>query len=362
MNNILRIFTLGTVSFLTTFLFTPFLIKFLYKHELWKNKVREKSIDGKKLEVFTKYHSDNETRVPRLGGLLIWVPVLVFAFLFRALSATTEITWIERLNFLDRRETWLPLFTLVSASLIGLSDDILQIVDKPKRGLLKSFFENVKKYIGGGLSLKYRVFLVTLIGGICGWWFYYRLGRESIFIPVYGNLYLGAFFIPFFIIVMLATYSGSVIDGLDGLAGGAFASIFAAFTFITINLGMFNLAAFCLIIVGSILAFLWFNIPPAKFYMGETGILGLTTTLTVIAFLTDSVAVLPVIGILLVLESGSVIIQLLSKKILKRKVFSAAPIHHHFEDMGWPHYKVTMRFWIIGVIAVILGVIFRLMG
>jgi phospho-N-acetylmuramoyl-pentapeptide-transferase len=197
---------------------------------------------------------------------------------------------------------------------------------------------------------------------IGSWWFYYRLEMNSIFIPFIGNLYLGILFIPFFILVMLATYSGSVIDGLDGLSGGVFASIFTAFSFIALETGMINLAAFCLVIVGSILAFLWFNIPPARFYMGETGILGLTTTLTVIAFLTNSVAVLPIIAILLVVESGSVILQLLSKKFRKKKIFQAAPIHHHFEALGWPSYKVTMRFWIIGIIAAIIGVVFRLMG
>ncbi len=360
--NITKVFVLGVISFVVTLFFTPAFTHFIYKYELWKNKVRQKGIDGKQLKVFTEHHSEKETSVPRVGGILVWSIPLLLIFFFYFLTFFSDSFWVEKLDFLSRDQTWLPLFTLVTASIIGLTDDILQIVKKPESGLLKFIFRHLKRYVGGGLSLKYRIFLVTLIGLIGGWWFYFRLGREGIFVPMFGQFYLGIFFIPFFIIVMLATYSGSVIDGLDGLSGGAFAAIFTAFTIIAIESGMINLAAFCLVLVGSTLAFLWHNIPPAKFYMGETGILGLTTTLTVIAFLTDSVLVLPIIGILLVIESGSVILQLLSKKIRGKKIFLAAPIHHHFEGKGWPSYKVTMRFWIIGVFAAIIGVVIRLMG
>ncbi len=360
--NMTKVFVLGVVSFLTTMAVTPALTHFMYKHKLWKNKVRDKGIDGRELKVFKEHHSHKETSVPRLGGLLVWVPPLMLIFIFYGLTFLSNNFWVEKLNFLSRNQTWLPLFTLVAASLVGLVDDVLQIIEKPQNGFLKFLFSKMKRYIGGGLSLKYRISLVTAIGAVGSWWFYFRLGMDSIFIPFVGNFYLGILFIPFFILVMLATYSGSVIDGLDGLSGGAFAAIFTAFTIIAIESGMINLAAFCLVLVGSILAFLWFNIPPARFYMGETGMLGLTTTLTVIAFLTDSVIVLPIIGVLLVIESGSVILQLLSKKIRKKKLFIAAPIHHHFEGKGWPSHKVTMRFWIIGVFAAIIGVVIRLMG
>ncbi len=360
--NVTKIFIVGTVSFIFTVLITPAFTRFMYKHELWKNKARQKGIDGEQLKVFTEHHSEKETSVPRLGGLLVWIPPLVLIFLFYGLTFLSDHFWIEKLNFLSRDQTWLPLFTLVSASLVGLSDDILQIIEKPSNGFLKLFFRKMKRYIGGGLSLFYRIFLVLLIGLIGGLWFYFLLEMSEIMIPFIGHVNLGIIFIPFFILVMLATYSGSVIDGLDGLSGGAFAAIFAAFGFIAVEMAMINLASFCMAIVGSTLGFLWFNIPPARFYMGETGILGLTTTLTVIAFLTDSVLVLPIIAVLLVAESGSVIVQLLSKKFLKKKIFLAAPIHHHFEGRGWPAYKVTMRFWIIGALAAIMGVVIRLMG
>ena len=346
--NVIKIFSLGAISFIFAFLITPCFTKFLYKYKLWRKEVRTKSIDGRDLVFFKKFHEKKETGIPRLGGLLVWGTIVLTAFIFFLLSKT-GIWWLEKMNFLSRAQTWLPIFALVSASLVGLSDDLLQIFKKGK-------------YIAGGLRLRTRLIMVFLIGLIGAFWFYYKLGFQTIHIPGNGDIYIGAWYILLFIIVMLAVYSGGVIDGLDGLSGGSFASIFAAFTGIALFRGQIDLAAFCLVITGAILAFLWFNIPPARFYMGETGIMGLCAALTVVAFLTDSLLVRPIIGILLVLESGSVIIQLLSRKFFKKKVFLAAPLHHHFEAKGWPHYKITMRFWIIGVVAAIVGVVIRLLG
>lgn len=347
--NVIKIFALGAFGFSLAFLLTPVLTHFLYKYKLWKKVVRDKTIDRGEMPIFKKFHGEGETSIPRFGGLLIWITTLILIFLFFGISKVTNIWWLQKLNFLSRPQTWLPLFTLISASLLGLADDILQVFGRGK-------------YIGGGLSLKKRLFLVFLIGLIGGLWFYFKLDWRTLHIPGVGDLRIGLWYIPFFVLVMMATYSGGVIDGLDGLAGGAFASIFGAYATIALFRGQVDLAAFSAVILGTILAFLWFNIPPARFYMGETGILGLTTTLTVIAFLTDSVLVLPVIGLLLVLESASVILQLLSKKFGKKKLFLAAPIHHHFEARGWPHYKVTMRFWVIGIIMAIIGVAIRLLG
>ena len=217
------------------------------------------------------------------------------------------------------------------------------------------------KYAGGGLSLKRRLFFVFLIGLIGAWWFYFKLDWRTIHIPGNGDFYIGPLYILLFVIVNMAVYSGGVIDGLDGLSGGVFSSIFGAFAIIALWRGQINLASFCAVIIGSLLGFLWFNIPPARFVMGET-ILGLGTTLTVIAFLTDSVLVLPIIAFLLVVEVLSDIIQISSKKFRKKKVFLAAPIHHHFQGLGWPDYKVTMRFWIVGVVCAIIGVAIRLLG
>lgn len=290
-----------------------------------------------------------EIHTPRFGGTLIPVATVILIFLFFIISKITNVSFLDKLNFLSRSQTWLPLFTLISASLLGFADDILQVFGKGK-------------YIGGGLSLKKRLILVGIIGLIGALWFYFKLDWRTIHIPGVGDFGLDGLYIPLFVITMMAVYSGGVIDGLDGLAGGAFAAMFGAFAGIALFQGQIDIAAFCAVILGSLLAFLWFNIPPARFYMGETGILGLCTTLTVIAFLTDSVLVLPVIGFLLLIESGSVILQLLSKKFGHKKIFLAAPIHHHFEAKGWPHYKVTMRFWVIGVLMAIIGVAIRLLG
>ncbi len=358
---VMRVFIIGVLSFLIALSVTPTLTHFLYKHKLWKKTVKDKAIDGGDISYFKKFHSEREVKTPRLGGLLIWTTVLFLSFFFYIISLFSDFFWFKELNFLTREQTWLPLFTLVVASLVGLVDDLLQVSDLSKVTFLKRFGKKIT-YIADGLSLRYRLIIVFIIGMIGAWWFFYKLGQSAISIPGIGSLDFGILYIPFFIIVMMAVYSGGVIDGIDGLSGGTFASIFTAYATISLFQGQIELAAFCLAIVGSILAFLWFNIPPARFYMSETGVLGLTTTLTVVAFLTNAVAVLPIIGFLLVLSSGSVILQLLSKKIRGKKLLLAAPIHHHFEASGWPQYKVTMRFWVIGVVVAIVGVIIHLLS
>jgi phospho-N-acetylmuramoyl-pentapeptide-transferase len=367
--DVIKIFTLGTFSFIIAFLITPFLTCFLYKYKLWRKQVREKSVDGGDLPIFQKFNKDKETNTPRMGGMLIWITVLITVFLFWFLSKIFDLWWINKLNFLSRDQTWLPLFALISASLLGLVDDLMQVfetsTDNQKTGFLKKTFKKIingkKKYIAGGLSLSRRIFVMSLIGLTGGWWFFAKLGWSSLYVPGLGDLEIGFLYIPLFVFVMLATYSGGVIDGLDGLSGGVFASIFASFAVIALFLGQVNTAAFCVVILGALLAFLWFNIPPARFYMGESGMMGLCAVLTVVAFLTDSVLILPIIGLLLMVESGSVIVQLISKKIRKKKVFLSAPIHHHLEAIGWPHYKITMRFWIIGAVMAIIGIIIRLL-
>lgn len=346
--NIIKIFTLGFLAFVSAFALTPILTHYLYKYKLWRKETREKSIDGKSIPVFKKFHSKEGNNTPRFGGILIPVVALLLALIFSGLAQIDGAAF-NKLDFLSRGQTWLPLFALISASLIGLADDALQVFGEGK-------------YIGGGLKLKYRLILMGLIGLVGGYWFYYELGWQALHVPGVGNFQIGIWYIPLFVLVMMATYSGGVIDGLDGLAGGAFGIMFGAFAGIALALNQINLAAFCTVILGSLLAFLWFNIPPARFYMGETGMMGLCVTLTVVAFLTNSVLVLPIIAFLLVMESGSVILQLLSKKISGRKIFQAAPIHYHFEAEGWPHYKVTMRFWLIGTVVAIVGIAIRLLG
>jgi len=363
--NIIRMLAFTALTSVIAFLAAPYLINFLNRAKFWKKNARHKTITGEEASVFYSLHKDRETTVPRGGGLLIWISVLAVALsVWGIVNIPGQIWdnlginhpwWFALLDFFTRREVWLPLFTLVAGSLVGLFDDILTVYGGGK-------------YIGGGISFKRRLAIVSLIGLAGGLWFYYKLGYTTMHIPLLFNfpagidVPIGIFYIPLFIIVMLASWAGGVIDGLDGLAGGAFVSIFGAFALIAFSQGMADLATFCAIICGGLFSFLWFNIPPAKFYMGETGVLGLTCAMTVVAFLTDSVVVLPVIAGLLVMEAGSVIVQLFSKKIFKKKLWRSTPIHHHFEAIGWPAHSVTMRFWILGIIFAAIGVAIRLVG
>ncbi len=346
--DLVKVFAPTAFAFFIGIAITPLLTHYLYKHKLWKKKARNEGLGGGETPIFNQLHKEREVGTPRMGGVIIWASVLITILATYLLSVFFPDTVTEKINFLSRNQTWLPLFTLIAASLIGLIDDILVVQGRGG-------------YIAGGLPLSMRIGLVLLIGLIGAWWFYSKLGVSSVDIPFWGEWELGLLFIPFFMIVMLALFSGGVIDGIDGLSGGIMAAIFSAYAGIAFFQNQIDLAAFCAVIVGGILAFLWFNIPPARFYMSETGMLGLTTTLAVVAFLTESVVVLPIIAFPLFVASGSVIIQTLSKKLRAgKKVFLVAPVHHHFEALGWPPYKVTMRFWIISVITALIGMILAL--
>lgn len=348
--SIIKVFGLSAFAFAVAVLWTPLLTKYLYKYQLWRKNVRQFSPDGTKTPLFAELHKDRETKVPRLGGMLIWITTIAVALLFWVISQFTDNAFFEKANFLSRNQTWLPLFTLLAASLLGLVDDLVQTIG------------NGGSYIAGGIKFKHRLFVVFLIALAGAWWFHAKLGWNTIYIPGYGDLFINGWYIPLFVVVMVLLFSSGVVDGIDGLSGGVFASAFAAYGGIAFFRGQIDLAAFAGVMLGTMLAFLWFNIPPARFYMGESGILGLTTALTVIAFLTDSVVALPIVGFVLMAEVVSVVLQLASKKFRGKKIFLIAPIHHHFEAIGWPPYKVTMRFWVISVVTAIIGMAVALIG
>ncbi|MBI5306480.1 phospho-N-acetylmuramoyl-pentapeptide-transferase [Candidatus Wolfebacteria bacterium] len=332
------------LSFAAAFLLAPVLIHYLYKFKAWKKKPRDRTFGGQSTPIFTSLHGVKEVQTPRMGGILIWGTVLIVTLGIYFVSLIFPDSIISKMNFFSRSQTWLPFFILIASSILGLVDDLLVI-------------NNKGEYVGGGIRFKTRLFLISLIALIGAWWFYFKLGWTSIYIPFYGNIEIDGLYILLFIIVLLATFSSGVVDGLDGLSAGVLAPIFAAFGVISYSRELYDLAAFIIVIIGALIAYLWFNIHPAKFYMGETGIMGLTVVLAVIALLTNSVLFLPIIAFILVLESSSVILQLFSKKIFKKKLFLVAPIHHHFEALGWPETKVTMRFWIISAVASGLGLI-----
>ena len=352
--SIVKVLFFAGVTATISLFFAPILIEFLNKIKFWKKKARDLAITGEKAQVFYSLHKERETKIPRGGGLLIWVSVSLVIFLTFFLAELSDIWWLKKLNFLSRKETWLPLFALISASIVGLIDDILTVYGKGK-------------YVGGGMNFWRRFLIVSLIGLVGGLWFYFKLNWTTIHLPLFFNfpagidIDLGWLIVPLFVLVTLACWAGGIVDGIDGLAGGVFASIFGAFAVLAFSQSKIDLAAFCASIVGALFAFLWYNIPPARFYMGETGVMGLTATMAVVAFLTDSVLVLPIIAGVLVLEVISVLLQLLSKKIRKKKIWLSTPIHHHFEARGWPPYQVTMRFWVLSVIFAILGVAIRLL-
>jgi phospho-N-acetylmuramoyl-pentapeptide-transferase len=354
--DILKVILPATFSFGIGIFITPFLTHFLYKYRLWKKTPgKQAGIGGGGTPIFNELHKEKEVGTPRMGGIIIWASSLltILGIWVLALLFPNETT--TKFDFLSRDQTWIPLFTLLLGSLVGLWDDFLEI--RGNGG-----------HKAGGLSLRGRLLLVAGIALFVGSWLYFKLDVVTLGIPFYEDLFVGIFLIPIFILVTLALYAGGVIDGIDGLSGGVFSSIFVAYAGIAFYQEQINLAAFSAMLSGAILAFLWFNIPPARFYMSETGTMGLTLTLAVVAFMTDAlgggegVLLLPIIAFPLLITVGSNILQVLSKKIRNKKIFLVAPLHHHFEAKGWPGYKVTMRYWILSIIFALIGFVIALIG
>ena len=347
--DLIKIFAPTTLAFFVGLAITPLATHFFYKYKMWRKYSRSNHIDSSE---FSSVHNEQaELNTPRVGGIIIWVSVsiVIGLFYFAYVFFPGELT--EKMNFLSRNQTLIPFFTLLIGSLLGLWDDFLQIFSK---GALARDSKDWRIW---------KAFLITMVSLLIGVWFFYKLGMESINIPFGGEIFFGIWIIPIFAIVALATFSGSVIDGLDGLSGGVLASIFAAFAMIAYANNQIDIAAFCGVLAGAILAFLWFNIPPARFYMGETGMMGLTLTLAVVAFLTNEVLILPIVAMPLVVTSASGIIQILSKKLRNgKRVLRLAPLHHHFKAIGWSSEKITMRYWVFGIVFAIIGIIISVIG
>ena len=325
-DQLLRLFYLTFGSFILAFGLTPVLTYFLYKYKVWKQ-IREGSTP-----VFTALHQ-KKAGTPTMGGILVWLTTAVLTLFFN----------------LSRGQTYLPLFTLVTAGVIGFVDDYLNI-----RGI--GPFK--------GMRARHKFLLQLLIGIVGAWWFFYKLEFRQFHIPMVGDFQIGWWYFPLFIFVIVATTNAvNITDGLDGLAAGLLTQAFGAYAFIALVQGNLGIALFCGTIAGSLLAFLWFNIYPARFFMGDTGSLALGATLGVIAMLTDTIIVLPIVGFVFVLETLSVIIQLSYKKITGgKKILKSAPLHHHLEAIGWPEAKVTMRLWVIGGVFVVIGMLAALLA
>lgn len=334
-NELIGIFVLATASFIIAFLWAPALIRFLITARMGKS-IRLAS----ETPVFAALHQKKQG-TPTMGGVLIWVTVIVLALITGFFPAL-------HLNFLSRSQTWLPLGALIASALVGLVDDYLNV-----RGIGAH---------GGGLRGRHRILIYTLIALVGAFWFFVKLDWDIIRIPFVGTLQMGWWYIPTFVFIIAATsFSTNEADGLDGLAGGLLLSAFAAYGAIAFAEGKYELAAFCGVIIGAITAFLWFNIHPARFFMGDTGAMSLGVTLGIVAMLTNYSLLLPIICLPMVLESLSVIIQITSKKLRNgKKVFKSAPLHHHLEAIGWGEPQIVMRFWMIAAVSAVIGVILAL--
>lgn len=328
------VFLLGFVGFSLSMLLTPIYTHFAFKYKWWK-KNRTEDILGNKTPIFTKLHAAKIARnIPTMAGLVTLFVVAAITFGFN----------------LDRGQTWLPLAALVGGGIVGLIDDIINF-----RGL------------GGGvkgLRAPIKFAMITLVGLVCAWFFYYKLGYDTIHLPFPPyDLFLGWWIVPLFAFVIVATGNAvNITDGLDGLAGGLSAMAFGIFGVIAFLQGNIGIAGFCFTVVGAMVAYTWFNIYPARFFMTDVGSFALGTSLGVVAMLTDTLFLLPIIAFVFVADTATSLIQILSKKFFKRKIFLSAPVHHHFEAIGWHESKVTMRFWLIGQMSGIVGLVLAIIG
>ncbi len=348
--DIIKIILPAILSFIIGILITPILTHYLYKHKAWK----KKSGKSESTPLFNELHKEREVNTPRMGGIIIWLTAFITIIGVWLASKIVPIDILTKLDFLSRNQTWIPLATLLVGAIVGLIDDLMEVSGKGDHS-------------AGGLSLKKRLLIVTIVSFLVSFWFFTKLEVVTIGLPLFGSIFVGWLIVPIFILVTLAVYSGGIIDGIDGLSGGVFSIMFFAYSVIAYFQNQIDLSAFTVVIVGSLLAFLWFNIPPARFYMSETGSMALTITLAVVALMTDALGgghgliSLIIIGAPLLITSASVIIQNISKKLFHKKVFLIAPLHHHFEAKGWPAYKVTMRYWILSGVFAIFGIIFALL-
>lgn len=329
----IKLTALAMVAFLFSMSLTPIYTYLAYKYRFWK-RPRDTSTTGERLTVFSKLHAEKHKRhIPTMAGVIIVVVV-------------TAVTLLANL---DRRQTWLPLTALLGGALVGLIDDIINI-----RGDGKGV---------GGLRWGIKFTMISVVAAVAAWYFYSKLGYSGVHIPFVGVWSLGWVIVPLFAFAVVATGNAvNISDGLDGLAGGLLAQAYGFFGIIAVLQGNYGIAGFCFTILGALLSYIWFNIFPARFWMGDVGSFAMGTSLGVVAMLTNTLFLLPVIGLVFVVEAGSSLLQIISKKFFGRKIFLSAPVHHHLEASGWPEAKVTMRFWVIGAVCGFFGLLLALAG
>ncbi len=340
--NLVEIFAFAGMSFLFASIIFPFFIRFVTNFKLTQ-KIKQDGLSGGAAKLFHALHA-HKSGTPTMGGVVIIFSILATVGVSRLLSYFGILDH----SILNRGETYLPIITLTAVGILGLIDDYLNIKEKGKQK---------------GLSARIKLWTLLLFAIAGAAWFAFKLEWSIIHISGIGDFDIGLWYAPLFIFVLVGTSNAvNLTDGLDGLAGGLLAIAFGVFAVIAYFFGLPILCVFCAIIVGALISFLWFNIPPATIYMGDTGSLALGATLGVIAMLTNAIIPLIIIGGLFIFETISVVIQLFWKKHFKRKFFRIAPIHHHFEAKGWSETQITMRFWIIGAGLGLIGLLVGLLG
>ncbi len=346
--NTIKILLASITTFSIAYTFAPIYINFLTKNEFWKKKSVAKTTDGQEATITAKLHNDENKKVPRMGGALIWISVFVVASIFWVLSE--YIPFINKIDFVSRNQTWLIIFGMVFSGILGALDDI----------------STCGKYVFGigdkGLSFKWRLLIIFFLSIFIAWWFYTKLAFTTVFLPFLGLVYIGILIVPLIVILTVVLSAVSVIDGIDGLSGGLFAIAFASFGIIAIAQDQINIAAFCFAVVGALTAFLWYNIMPAKFYNSETGLLSLSVSLSLVAILTNQIFVLPIIALPLLSGPISSFLQLFWKRFFKKKLFTVAPLHHHFQANGMASHTLVMRYWLFSIMCAYFGIIFALAG
>ncbi|HOM68487.1 MAG TPA: phospho-N-acetylmuramoyl-pentapeptide-transferase [Candidatus Paceibacterota bacterium] len=340
-SQILRFLIVAIVSFFVGIILVKPVDKLIKKIHGFKH------IEKENAPIFSQLHAKKEG-TPTMAGIIIWGTVLIVILVFWLFSSIFDGFW-QQINFLSRKETYLPLASLIIAALIGMVDDLIGILGNKTN-------KNKKK---NGLSMKERIALYSIVAIGGAYWFAFKLNWDVINIPFIGNLNIGiwASALIFIFIIIATSFSMNETNGLDGLAEGIATIALICLAIVSFLEGRYDLAVFAASLIGALLAFLWFNIYPAKFFMGDTGSMSLGVVIGVISMLTNTVFLLPFFAFILVIESLSVIIQTFSKKLLKKKIFISTPLHHHFEAKGWLEPQITMRFWMISGISAMLGII-----
>jgi phospho-N-acetylmuramoyl-pentapeptide-transferase len=330
--NVVRILMVAALAFFAALALEPLWVRILRTYF-----ARGKEIAREGAPVFSALHKRKEG-TPTMGGFLIWGTVAALTVLFWAVHGFADGFW-SRVNWLVRSETYLPLAFLIVAGLVGMADDIIGIRRR------------------GGLGMKARLALYTAVASVGAWWFVAKLGRDAVNIPFAGDMVIGPvwYFLLFVLVIVATAFSMNETDGLDGLSGGTFLIMFAALGGIAFDQGKMEMVTFIAAIEGALIAFLWYNIYPARFFMGDTGVMALGFVAGGLALLLNVPLLLPLIAVIPLLESLSVIAQMASKELRGKKLFISTPIHHHFEALGWHETRITMRFWVVNAIGAVTG-------